>query len=84
MLVPTLAAPPGGGFLSLATAQIRADLFLEFGDLTYSPPSPFAWSVIGRNLAVLAAEALLFFLTNLAWEVARDGRRPRRGGGLSK
>ena len=68
----------GGGFLSLATAQIRADLFLEFGDLAYSAPSPLAWGVTGRNLAVLAAEAVAFFLINLAWEVARDRRRPRR------
>ena len=82
--VVLLLFPPyalGGGFLSLATAQIKADLFLEFGDAQEATVSPFDWDVIGRNLTVLVAEAVVFFLTNLIWETVKDRRRPRQENG---
>ena len=84
--VVLLLFPPyalGGGFLSLATAQIRADLYLEFGDeqdSNLTTVSPFDWTVIGRNLTVLATETVLFFLANLIWETAMDRRRPQQEG----
>ena len=75
-----LIFPPyalGGGFLSIATEQIRADLFNEFTDLPNRHADPFSWDVAGRNMTALALEAIIFFLLNLAWEVFKDRRRPK-------
>ena len=78
--VVLLIFPPyalGGGFLSIATEQIRADLFNEFTDMPNGAADPFSWAVAGRNMAALALEAIIFFLLNLAWEVVMDRRRPK-------
>ena len=78
--VVLLIFPPyalGGGFLSIATEQIRADLFNEFTDMPNGAADPFSWTVAGRNMAALALEAIIFFLLNLAWEVLIDRRRPK-------
>ena len=80
--VVLLIFPPyalGGGFLSIATEQIRADLFNEFTDMPNSAADPFSWAVAGRNMVVLGLEAIIFFLLNLAWEVVMDRRRPKEG-----
>ena len=78
--VVLLIFPPyalGGGFLSIATEQIRADLFNEFTDMPNGAANPFSWTVAGRNMAALGSEAIIFFLLNLAWEVLMDRRRPK-------
>ena len=78
--VVLLIFPPyalGGGFLSIATEQIRADLFNEFTDMPNGASDPFSWMVAGRNMVALASEAIIFFLLNLAWEVVMDKRRPK-------
>ena len=78
--VVLLIFPPyalGGGFLSIATEQIRADLFNEFTDMPNGASDPFSWTVAGRNMVALASEAIVFFLLNLAWEVVMDRRRPK-------
>jgi hypothetical protein len=81
--VVLLLFPPyalGGGFLSLATAQIKADLFLEFantGEAPFAIESPFSWDIVGKNLVVLGVEAVIFFVANLIWETVKDNRRPQ-------
>jgi len=66
----------GGGFLDLIKNQLTADLLGTFDDDEYQFKNPFSWDITGKNLVFMAAEAFIFFILNLFWEMIIENRNP--------
>uniref|UniRef100_A0A8D1K909 ABC transporter domain-containing protein n=1 Tax=Sus scrofa TaxID=9823 RepID=A0A8D1K909_PIG len=53
----------GRGLIDLALSQAVTDVYARFGEEHSS--SPFQWELIGKNLAAMAAEGVVYFLLTL-------------------